>query len=196
MIIQQDDYTMLLKDMKQMQFILLTITLFTLTLTCESATYADPVGNLIGNSERGFVDIETIEFNQESDLTRIRILFAANFPTPFELLGTGMQISYTFLRHPDIRNEDSPTIYLELGSDGWQKKYQNKQFPDVDPTIDYSINPNELTIEFPNTLAQEFNYLSILSSTENYPKWKPITSNPVITIPISEEIPVSNARAR
>lgn len=148
----------------------------------------DPVGNLIGDSRRGFVDIAQIRVQQSTTETVIEISVNKPFPDPSTLLGMGMQFIFTF----HGAETDEAGVLLEskvaLTEKGWSATHRSidKALNNDSLSIDFNITPTCFSIHFPASIIGNAETVEIISDTANKPKWRPATSNPPVVIVLSQ----------
>jgi len=169
-------------------FSVITLSVVSLGYTvADSTTVRDAAKNLDGDNSRGFLDIVEIDLSRSSEHLIITLEVRDPFPIRSQLLGLQVDYSFHFLNDT---NSNELEIVAGLSEKGWGLQISPKSPLD---NIPYSVTPQTLQIKVPNETASIFTSVNIQTTTENTPKWRPITGNPPVKIPLESFYPGQNA---
>jgi hypothetical protein len=147
----------------------------------------DPEGNLEGDANRTFLDLITVEAEVTTEDIVLTLHLAGEFPDPRSLPGMGML--WKFLPHCEeeaIDHEDRSSVAVRLDVAGWRADWNPKAI-DAGMLLQHPLSlgveyRNRFTLTIPRVAWPEVRCLTILASTAEFPKWKPVTRHPPITL--------------
>ena len=153
----------------------------------------DSANNLEGDPNRTYLDIKRVQMEIDTEWVTLRIEVLGSFPDPEWMLGMGYRFDIQFLENnPKEKTDPQQTIRKISIASGNGKSWDIEYFTpsEKDNSNEYELRlntgPNELTVIFPTALLQNNEIVSVSTTTEDYPKWTPITRNPSIRIPREE----------
>ena len=153
----------------------------------ETFTTEDPSGNLQGDPSRTYLDI--VQSNIEKSETHWNILIKTEKPLPRKTYFLGLGVRYEVRFLVSLEQPAVVTFFLHYNEDGWNTDvdFDNQSYPDlqVSQSFDLTHFSNTIKLSIPAfSDSPDISFVQITSSTAPWPKWKPITSHPVLTISV------------
>ncbi len=151
----------------------------------------DEKGNLLGASNRRYLDIREVNLTTHGEKLIVTLIVDANFPKPELMLGTGFRFEINFNSPPSL-DENTPQLRdqlrLALSSRGWQYGlfHDETTTTPIDTDLILETGQRTLSATIPATVLEGISEVVITATTENYPKWTPVTTHPAILLKVAE----------
>lgn len=161
-----------------------------------SPSVLDPAGNLMGDASRSYLDLTELRLVSEASGRRLELYLAGPFPRADFMLGMGFRFDIAFLetRKSNVNGAPSPhLLQVRMGQDHWTWSLSSKLqlASQLESEIRIEANTRTLQIFLPEALFTGMELLKVSATTEEFPKWTPLTTHPSVTLPLGTDDPVA-----
>ncbi len=146
----------------------------------------DPVGNLIGDTNRTFMDIVTTTIRSEGTNFSFEVQMAGAFPSAAQMAGGKQFDIIWFIDMDQNRAGNDYHIHLFLDETGWHQIWikvssvsQADGIVNVDSAFKITVVGARATLTFPRTYLPSHSFeMGATCFSGNAPNWPPLTENP------------------
>lgn len=153
----------------------------------------DPAGNLSGDAKRTFLDLVQIELKPHFRGRTLILTLAGPLPDPASLLGTGLRFIIEFWDTPCDSHATPALHHLDLWLTpshwDWNLKSAESDMVDLVNAVSLESDSQIIRLHLPEALFTDISCLSVSATTEDYPKWLPVTTHPAVHLRLQSTPP-------
>lgn len=187
-------------QVRRLALLMLPVLLFSSSLPAENneslstvIRTTDPAGNLSGDATRTFLDLVQIELKPHFRGRTLILFLAGPLPDPASLLGTGLRFTIEFRDIPCDNLTTSARHHLDLRLTpshwDWNLKSAVSDVADQINAVSLESDSQIIRLHLPEALFTRISCLSVSATTEDYPKWLPITTHPPVHLKLQSTPP-------